>query len=209
MFYEDRAENALRFGDVVRGFVLSAPNIDTPSAQEVKREYEIKVKRPEFAVVMSPCCSIGDKTIALTPLIEVKWEFFLNPYVAEDLTRVNRPMTPRQAVSPSIWDRMSEEERARRLDFGKASSYAYSDSFVYAPHTLLKKYPVKGKGVETETGYYMIDFRRIYRVECRQISSAKQAPLEVKLLQLRIRARSELRDKLAWYFGRPSPEDEI
>jgi len=55
----------------------------------------------------------------------------------------------------------------------------------------------------------MLDFRRIYRVECEKVANPKQAPLETKILELSVVTRGELRDKLADYFGRIPDEDRI
>lgn len=109
MFYENHPHQALRFGDIVSGLVLNAASVDNPNA-EFKKDYHIEVYHPDFAVILSPCCSIGDKTIALTPLLPVLPQWLKNPYFREDLTRINRPMKPEQSVSPEDWARMNAEE---------------------------------------------------------------------------------------------------
>ena len=210
MFYEEvKPDEALRLGDIVTGFVLGATLIDSPSASVVKKEYSIRVSRPDFAVILSPCCSIGNKTIALVPLLPVLPDFFRNPYISEDLTRVNRPMTGRQAVPPDIWKKLSPDERQRRVDLTSPEAYGYVEYFVYGPHQLLPTYTLKVKSEKKEAGYYMVDFRNATRVRCNQISSPKSAPIETKRLQLSIPSRSDLRDKLAFYYGRPAEEDQI
>ena len=55
----------------------------------------------------------------------------------------------------------------------------------------------------------MIDFRNTYKLNYEKINPPKDAPLESKCLQLSIQARSELRDKIAWYYGRVPEEDKI
>jgi hypothetical protein len=204
MFYESEPEGVLRFGDVVRGYVLSTPRIDSPSISPPVR-YRVEVHSPTFAVIMSPCCSIGDGTLAISPLIEVLPGFFKNPYFVEDLTSINRRMPPDKAVAPDVWEGLPVNERQGRLSAGHA--YALVEYFIYGPHNLLPKYTVNRKGGPIQIGYYMLDFRRIYRIECDKVASAKQAPLEPKLLQVSIETRGELRDKLAWYFGRTPKED--
>ena len=42
-----------------------------------------------------------------------------------------------------------------------------------------------------------------------QIKTPEDAPLESKCLQLSIQARSELRDKIAYYYARIPKEDKI
>jgi hypothetical protein len=64
MFYAKDGDESLRFGDVVKGFVLSSSDIPSPADQEADGEYGIKVVSPLYCVVMSPCCSIGNKTLA-------------------------------------------------------------------------------------------------------------------------------------------------
>ena len=210
MFYESSLDNALRFGDIVSGLVLSAACVDKPNAQ-FRKDYHIEVDHPQFAAILSPCCSIGDKTLTLSPLLQVIPKWLTNSYLTEDLTRINRPMKPDQSVSSSEWQRMSFEDKQRRFNLSKPESLAFAEYFVYDKHVLLPFYPVVSKtmGINTEIGYYMIDFRRIYRLVCKQVESATSAPLEIKLLQLSIQARSELREKLSSYFARPAPEDQI
>lgn len=209
MFYEDKPEKALRFGDVVRGFVLSAPRIDSPSRTSLPDEYHIEVNTPRLTTILSPCCSIGAKTLALSPLLQVFPGFFRNPYLNQDLTNVNRPMTPEQAVPPDVWEKIPRSEKLKRLNLSKPKSYAFVHYFVYAHHDLLPQYTVHSKHGNVETGYYMVDFRRIYRVECEKVANAKQAPLEIKLLQLSIQTRNELREKIAEYFNRVPEEDKV
>jgi hypothetical protein len=208
MSYEAEPDNALRFGDVVSGYVLSASSI-VPCPHEHPRSYHIDVERPICAVVLSPCCSIGDRTLTLTPLVAPLGKFFDNPYLAEDLTRANRLMTPKQSVPPDVWEAMSANDKEARFDFDQPLSYAFVDHFVYAPHELLPECKVNKKGGKITTGFHMIDFRRLYKIQCDGIQSAKQAPLHTKILQLSIATRQELRDKLTHYFGRVPAEDAV
>jgi hypothetical protein len=81
-----------------------------------------------FSVIMDPCCQIGDQSISLTPLLPIKKPFFANPYLKEDLTRLNRIMTPQQSVPPQVWEAMSPEEKQRRLEIGDKYAYPKGDS---------------------------------------------------------------------------------
>ncbi len=207
MYYEKTPELALRFGDVIRGFILAATNVDKPIFSLPSSAYSIDVEVPQFCAVLSPCCSIGDGTILLSSLIRVKQSFFQNPYFTEDLTRINREMEPSEKLPPSVWAQLDAAERSKRESEGKG--YAVLDSFIYPEDAHLPRYPVKIKGGGTvETGYYMIDFRNIQKVTSKTINR-KSAPDHTKLLQLTPSARQELRDKIAFFYGRVPEEDKI
>ena len=206
MFYQENLDLALRFGDVLKGFVIATPSISDPLKS---KEYNLEINHPDYCVIISPCCSIRQKVITLSPLIPILGNFFSNPFFEQDLTRINRKMEPKETVEPSIWEnRFSEEERMKRLKEGK--TYALYDLFIYEQHSLFSKYKlnVKGKG-EVVTNYYMIDFSHTHKIHCDKIISNIQSPLEFKCLQLSIEARSELRDKLTNYYGRIPEEDKI
>ena len=208
-FYQDKPDDALRFGDVVRGFPLSAAHIDQPADTGALAEFQIDVAQPDFGVVMTPCCSIGDKTLLLTPLLQVRSTFYKNLYLAENLLRVNWPMTPEQSVPPTEWERMTASDRDRRFDMSKRESLAFVDLFVYAAHDLLPRYTIHLRDGQRETGFYMVDFRRTCHVRCDKVANAKQAPLNTKRLQLSVSARGDLRDKVAAFYARVPREDEV
>jgi hypothetical protein len=202
MFYAVENDNVLRFGDVIKGFVLAASNIKDP---DIIDKYQIDINTPTFSVIVSPCCSIGEKTILLTPLIPVWSSYFENKYFSDDLTRINRKMEPQQTVSEVVWGKMSPEENIRRLKDG--SCYALADKFVYSHHDLFPKYKLKKKGVpeEIETNYYMIDFKNIFKIHCDKVITPINSPIKNKELQLSIVTRGELRNKITSYF-RESPK---
>lgn len=205
MFYIEQPEKALRFGDVISGFVSSVPNMNEPAIDHKHVEYKLELSMPEFCVVLSPCCSIGESTITLAPLQNVINSFFKNPYFSEDLTRINRPVSPESSVSTEDWEQFSEDEKLKRLKEGYA--YVSVEYFIYAEHELLPKYKVKLRGNVIETGYYMIDFRKSFRVSCPGVRSAKEHPVEGKYLQLTIEARQQLRNKVSKYYLRVPQED--
>lgn len=205
MFYQESLDPALRFGDVLKGFVITTPSISDPV--ELK-QYFVEINHPNYCVILSPCCSIGDKVISLSPLIQIRNSFLTNPFFEEDLTRINRKMEAQDAVSPAVWKSFTEEEKQKRLNEGKA--YASSELFIYEQNLLYNKYELnlKGKG-KIGTGYYMIDFRNTHKVNCEKIITNSKSPLELKCLQLSIEARNELRDKLTHYYGRVPEEDKL
>jgi len=207
MFYQKEMDKALRFGDVLMGYVTTTPNIEKPILTALKEDYNINVdiNMPPFAVVISPCCSIGNKIISLTPLLQVLGSFFDNPYFLEDLTRINLEMKPQQTVSPEIWDKFPDEEKQRRLEEG--DRYSFRELFIYEKNALFPKYTIHRRKGNIETNYYMIDFRNTYKLRCKKIISPENSPLESKISQLSIQTRSELRDKISLYYGKPPKED--
>jgi hypothetical protein len=117
-------------------------------------------------------------------------------------------MTPQQALSPEDWGELSEAEKQRRLDFIKPA-HAFAEYFVYEQHPLLPAYEYKWKGESRQLGHYMIDFRKIHKVECPKIKSATECPLDAKVLQISIDTRTQLRGKFTDYFGRIPTEDQV
>jgi hypothetical protein len=218
MFYTNNPDEAFRLGDIVTGFVLSTSCIKSPIAtlSKLGHEYSIGVHFSGYSVILTPCCSIGDGVILLTPLVRIARKFFANPYLEEDMTRINSKMLPEQSVPPVQWEKMTQEEKTRRFDMSQRESYTFLDYFVYAPHDLLPQYSLdvlrRGKAEsrgKVETGHYMIDFRKTCRVECKEIVNPKKVPLGAKVLQLTAESRQHLRDKFTYYFNRIPVEDSV
>lgn len=210
MFYSKETKSILRFGDVLTGFILTSTNINELLIGKNKIGYNINVSYPSYSAVMSPCCSIERNVISLTPLIPILPSFFDNPYFEGDLTNINRKMYPQQSVPPHIWEKLGEEERQRR--HAEGFGYAFTDLFIYEFSDVLQKYIINHKIKKNiETGFYMIDFKNITKVNCGLIKDPKpiQAPSGSKCLELSIEARGELREKISDYFGRVPKEDEI
>lgn len=204
-FYVKNPDQALRFGDVLGGFVLSSPDLERPNERE---HFKLDVRLPQYVVVLSPCCSIGDKTITLCPMKQVMRNFFRNPFFAEDLTRINRIMDPQKAFAPDDWEKIKPEEQRRIIDRG--IQYALTELFIYEPAPPLPVYELKSKkwgGMGT--GNYMIDFKDICRVGCSSVNGPKQAPVESRILQLTVQSRRDLRNKIGYYFNRTAPEDAV
>lgn len=204
MFYQEEMDNALRFGDVLKGFILTSPIINNPDSLE---NYEISVFQPDYCVILSPCCSIGHKVITLSPLIRIRGPFFNNPYFSEDLTRINRTMNPQHTVPPSVWEHFLDEIKQEKLEDDLV--YSFLDLFIYEQHLLFPEYSVHRKEGNITTQYHMIDFKNSYKIDCDKIHSPEQAPLNKKVLQLSIESRSELRDKISYYYARIPKEDVI
>ncbi len=203
MFYQKENTKDLRFGDVLKGYFLSHSNIKGPNFEN---DFSINVEAPKHCVVLSPCCSIGNKNISLSPLIQVLRTFFNNPYFIEDLTRINRVMKPEQSVSPTQWEKFPQEVKQQRLE--EKETYAHSELFIYQENEIFSPYVLKKKGEEeVATRHYMIDFRNIQKINCDLILTNKNFPFESKCLELAKATRGELREKISYYFGRTPEED--
>lgn len=204
MFYADTMSPGFRMGDIVRGFVLSASKLSLPAA--TLPEYQVNVRNPPYAVILTPCCSIKEGIVALAPLAQINAQWLKNPYFESDLTNLNRPMAPEQAMPTGGWEKLTEDQRQKRLQAGAA--YAFHHSFVFPAHSLLPIYTVRAQNTDVQMGHYATDFRAIHRVECQAIGGSAAPPINVKVLELTAAARSELRMKLAHYFGRVPDEDK-
>lgn len=205
MFYAKEMSKALRFGDVLRGYFRTTPRIEKPALQEPLKRYNIDVCSPVFCVVMDPCCEIRDKAISLTPLVKISGSLFNNPFLAEDLTRINRKMKPHQSMPPHAWKELPEEKKREREAVGLA--YAFFRWFIYEGHDLLPKYTVHRTTGNIETNYYIINFRETFKLCCDKINSPEDSPLESKVLELSLETRQELRLKLISYYKRVPKED--
>jgi len=210
MFYDINPQSKLRFGDIVRGFLLTHCHTYRPSSEEKPDAFQIDVTHPELAVVLTPCCTIAQRSggmLILSPLLKIRpdW-YFENSYLMEDFTRINRETTIQNALGPEIWASMSDEQQAEKLAQSPGKRYMMDDFFAYDKHDLLAEYELRYKeGMKELINYYMIDFRNICRVQ----TATDNDPTSTKRLQLSIQARRELRDKLAHYFGRKPEEDAV
>ena len=211
MFYQEKIDKVLRFGDVLRGYISTNPTIKEPilSLQDEGLNYKIDIEMPVYSVVLTPCCEIGDSVISLTPLVKVRGSFFKNPYFLEDLTRINRKMEPEQAYPPDEWEKMPPDEKQKRSEEGMG--YASLECFIYEGNERFKKYTLR----EREIRYYMINFKNVYRIKCEKIKRPEKTKpedasiMESKCLQLSVQTRAELRDKIAYYYSREPQEDKI
>jgi hypothetical protein len=232
MFYLDAIGKKLRFGDVLKGYLLTTPKISKPFDEGGKDPYNIDIYLPEFSVVMDPCCHIGGGSISLTPLIQVKYHFWDTPYLVKDMTRLNRKVMPKDLMHPVIWNKLSNEEKLMSInatpDYGHKNYFIYEESSVFTNYPVkrdlqynevvdsdskLPKYEEEKRQKVIDTRFYMIDFKNIHHLNCEKIFGPEKVTDEKILgsivLQLSIRTRNELRDKMAYYFGNPPDEDRI
>ena len=206
MFYQEVHDNALRFGDVVQGYIKSSSKIENTISNLNDFKYKIDIELPQFSVILTPCCSIKENSITLAPLIKIRKNFFENTYFAEDLTRINRRIEPQNIMSSEKWDKLSYDEQQDRLKEG--TSFAVPNLFIYELNNLFPQYPVKLSGETREINYYMIDFKDTYKINCDKITKPQNALVNSKCLQLSVKTRSELRDKLSSFYGRVPREDQ-
>ena len=205
MFYQDEPDNIFRFGDIIRGFASLTPIIDEPILNLSDCSCNINFSIPNYCVILSPCCSISDKVLTMAPLIQIRNSFFKNPYFAEDLTRINMKIPPEKTMPPESWDKLPVEQKQDRLN--KGIGYTFLELFIYKKHYILPEYTVHSKKNNVKTNYYMIDFRNTFHVNCNKITSPQNVPIESKCLQLSIDARTNLREKIAFYYSRVPQED--
>jgi hypothetical protein len=205
MFYAKTMSKALRFGDILRGYCHTTAVIEKPALERGFDKYDITVDFPSFSVLMSPCCQIERGAVALSPLMPIRTAFFDNPYLAEDLTRINRKMTPQQSVPPKAWEAMDPAEKLKRE--AKGSQYSFPYLFVYEANPNLPAYVLERRQEKFTTGFYMVDFKNITKLACENIKTPEEAPLESKILELSVETRKELGDKIASYYGTLAPED--
>jgi hypothetical protein len=104
---------------------------------------------------------------------------------------------------------MSATEKASQ----EAAMYGVGEAFIYAEDTRLKRYDMKisrkGTSSVMSTGFYMLEFGSAFRINCDQVVRNKPAPNGIKLLQLSVSVRQELREKISKYFGRTPTEDRV
>ncbi len=203
-FYEDKPEPKLRFGDIITGFQVAFPQIHKPITT-IPCDWGISVIQPLYLVILTPCCSIEKKSFNLAPLFQIRPAFLDNEYFKSDLTHINRKVQPELSVPREIWENKLPPERKEKL-LAAGVSYTNLEIFIYAPHDLLEKYILNRKP-PIKMGYYLIDFKTICRIDCNEIEREKNAPTVTKILQLTIPVRQELREKLAFYYGRVPDED--
>ncbi|HUS96568.1 MAG TPA: hypothetical protein VMX97_07510 [Hyphomicrobiaceae bacterium] len=206
MFYSEKNDKMLRFGDVVRGFACGKLLIEQPFVDGLPSVYRVEVCH-RLAIVLSPCCAIRDGYLQLAPLQQVEPNWYLNSSWINDLTVINKPMEAREAVPPYKWDNMDPTERTRRVAMGK--QYTLADYFVYAPNSLLGDYEISCQRTTHVQGHYAVDFRAIVCVKCPLVIKPEKFPIETKLLQLSKETRASLRDKLSYYYGKTPEEDAL
>lgn len=115
-------------------------------------------------------------------------------------------MTPEQTLPPIAWEKMSEA--TKKLKLAEGTTYGFMNYFVYDKSDSLLPYDVKIDNALNSTTYYMIDFRNTIKVGSKSIETGR-LPIKSKILQLSIAGRTELREKLSYFYRRPPKEDQL
>lgn len=234
MFYQGSIDTNLRFGDVVKGYVSLIPKLTKPFGN-----MSIEIQNPQFSVVLDPCCEIGKGTILLSPLEEISPQLLDIPILSadatgKDLLLLNTEQQAKDYFYPTIWNELSVENKEESLT--DKPEYVWKSFFIYEGNSIFPQYTIKRKKkyrqvIEQSTqlpryeevaeaavfsiSHRMINFKAIYRVNCEDVTSSKpgkpasEAILSSIVLQLSIETRNLLRQKMAYYFGKPPPEDEV
>ncbi len=202
MFYNPTPTKDLRFGDIVAGFSFFTPAIDKP-LERIPYGYNVDIEVPKHCVVLTPCCSIKDRLLCLTPLIKIKKQLIENPYFKEDLTRINRKVDPLKSIPPKQLDKETPEEKARRA--AQEPGFAFGELFIYQGHD--DYLPDYSLSKEFSTNYYMIDFRNVHRINCKSVIKANRHEIDSKVLELSVSSRKDLRLKISYFYFRPADED--
>ena len=205
--YDSKPTPELRMGDILCGLPALEHVTDTLKPDEEGAAFSISLRNAKYSVVMSPCCSIGHGVVCLAPLQQVIPQLYNNPYLEEDLTRVNRRMTAKDAMPPVGWEKLPSDVQTARLAEG--DTYTLLEFFIYDEAPQLAAYTLRvGRDkAEQAVGHYMIDFSTVYRVRCKEVQQDGELRSAPKILELSVHARKELRDKLSFYYGRATDED--
>jgi hypothetical protein len=200
----DPPANELRFGDVVTGFQHPIVRIDTPDSE---LDLHISVTRPQYFAVMTPCCNIELKSFSLAPLESVRDAILKRSRLLENLSLVNVQFPPKDGFTPEEIAKMDGDKQAELVS--QAATYSYLDCFVYEPNGFFPTYEVRrSKQTWPNLQHRMVDFKSIFRVDCSLIVREQEMPTGIKISELTVETRAQLRDKLTYYFGRNADEGE-
>ena len=96
------------------------------------------------------------------------------------------------------------EDQKREIE-NKEPDYAFYELFVYGQHDLLTEYEIKYKNDPVfSSKSYFIDFKEAFTITSKKIQRGATYP---KKMQLSIKSRGELRNKLARFYARIPAED--
>lgn len=200
MFYSKELSKDLRFGDVINGQYLYSLDLNDKSNIN---DFSIKVNKSQYNVILTPCCSIRDKNIVISPLINLKGSYFQNPFFKEDILRINKINPPKNYIPPYIWEKKSEGERNEIL--AQEACYTLTDFFIYEKNVLFDEYEltlydhITHEKQKLSTNHYMIDFKNMYNVKI-TTSSDEDYLKKAKVLELSISSRIDLNHKIKAFY---------
>ena len=203
MFYVNKIDDELRFGDIIAWGTFVTPKY---GYKPINLDFKVDLNFPQFSAVLTPCCSIEGNDINLSPLIKINKNYLNNTNFEGNLTAINRKMEPQMSVHPLEWKSFSPEEKARREAEGL--TYGFLDKFIYDQHELLPYYYLD-KERKRKTNYYMISFKNNYKIDLANVKDKNNILIKSKHLQLSVKSRNELRRKIATYYSREPKEDKI
>jgi len=211
MFYteEEFDPTTLRFGDVLRGFINTVPNIENPFIPTQELNFTIISKIPTYSVVMTPCCSIGEQTILLAPLNPVPSHLFQNINIVDKFTILNRPIQRKLSIPPKGFAKMSPQKK-KEIE-RERKSYTFIYYFFYDKHDIFEPFEVRISDKTYTSQFQSVDFRQMYQIRSKHIiknNRVHQNILDTKCLELSTHTRNALRDKLTFFFGRPPKEEK-
>jgi hypothetical protein len=199
---QETIDKSLRLGDIIAGFSHVMPTFE--DFINNGNDFSLDVKNQNFFSVITPCCSIEDNVVTLAPLKHLLPIFFLNPYLVEDFTRINRLVSPKNSIPPKAWENLKPEEAQTKLSIG--DSYIFGQFFVYEPDGRLPNYELIHKTFAKTLNIYMIDFKEAFTITSKKIQRGATYP---KVLQLSIKTRGEMRTKMAAFYARIPDEDKV
>jgi len=199
-FYAAMPSPGLRQGDIVLGLPILEPTKRGAPIALVEHDYQVEVRVCHCAVI-TPCCSIEDGQIVLSPLRQLTGKISKHEVFGPEPLRINGRVSPEESTGPAKWAELSADEQTRRQAEGNAYVWLYV--FVYDEHPLLPPYSLRGR----ETSAYHVDFRSTFSVKWDRIRRDEATASAIKVAELAVESRKMFRDKLAYFFGRAPAED--
>ena len=211
MFYSDRVSKCYRMGDVIEGFAVIDPNFHKGSC-DVSMDFDIKIKRYSFYVILTPCCSIENNKVALVPLCQINNSLIVNRFIMDNLLKINEIIRPKLVYSDEHYKNLSDNEKMTADNL--PDCYTFVDKFIYEGNAMLPEYSISRKlkidgekqTLELTTTKHMISFKDAISVSCDYFARTNNEAL--KILELTPEARSILRNKLTAFYGRVPDEDK-
>jgi len=208
MFYSESFSSAYRMGDIISGYTEIVP-VYTQTRASYEFDLSISIIPSDMFVILTPCCSIENKTVNIAPLKKLDSRFLSSDQLILDFTIINMPISKRIALGEAAFSKLPEHEK---LELENAPlGYEYIDKFVYDDHSCLKTYKLEKKRSKEElisvaTGKYMISFKDVVKIQ--SILFERHNENCAKVAELTAMARSKLRDKLTYYYSRIPDEDQ-